>query len=319
MTYSIIARDPETGQMGVATQSQAFAVGSSVSWAAPGAGVVATQSMGEPMYGDLGLDALRAGLTADEALTALRSVDPHPERRQVGMVDAAGRFAVYTGEACVAAAGHLVGDCSVSLANIVRGPQVWEAMVESFEASTGWLPRRLLGALRAAEDAGGDERGQRSAAVVVVRSQRSGRPWQDQVVDLRVDDAPDAVSALSRLVEHTDVYHRTVEAFELALDGQGAAAVAALPEQVPTPAGEPDLTLWRAVVLAAAGRAEEARDLGVGLAAARPDFVEVARRFVPAGLVDAELLDVVLLDVPPPDGQPGQTPPSATVPSGEGE
>lgn len=300
MTYSIVARDPGTGEMGVATQSQAFAVGSSVSWAAPGAGVVATQSMGEPMYGDLGLDALRAGLTAEEALTALRSVDPHPERRQVGMVDAAGRFAVYTGEACVAAAGHLVGDTCASLANIVRGPQVWEAMVETFEASSGWLPRRLLSALRAAEDAGGDQRGQRSAAVVVVRSERSGRPWRDQVVDLRVDDDPDAVAALSRLVEHTDVYHRTVEAFELVLDGRGAQALAALPEQVPHPAEQPDLTLWRAVVLAGAGRTAQARSLGGRLAAVSPEFVEVARRFVPAGLVDAELLDAVLGPQQPP-------------------
>lgn len=309
MTYSIVARDPETGQMGVATQSQAFAVGSSVSWAAAGAGVVATQSMGEPMYGDLGLDALRAGLTAQEALTALRSVDPHPERRQVGMVDAAGRFAVYTGEACVAEAGHLVGGTCASLANIVRSPRVWETMVETFEASSGWLPRRLLLALQAAEDAGGDQRGQRSAAVSVVCSKRSGRPWQDQVVDLRVDDDPDAVTALRRLVEHTDVYHRTVEAFELALDGRGAAALTALPEQVPAPAEQPDLTLWRAVVLAAAGRAADARDLGARLADASPEFVEVARRFVPAGLVDAQLLDVVL----------GQASTSATVPPSEGE
>lgn len=313
MTYSIVARDPSTGQMGVATQSQAFAVGSSVPWAAAGSGVVATQSMGEPMYGDLGLDALRGGLTAEEALRALRSVDPHPERRQVGMVDAAGRFAVYTGEACVAEAGHLVGDTCASLANIVRSSRVWESMVETFESSSGWLPRRLVHALRAAEEAGGDQRGQRSAAVVVVQSRRSGRPWHDQVVDLRVDDDADAVARLDQLVEHTDRYHRTVEAFELALDGRGADAVAALPEQVPTPADDPDLTLWRAVVLASAGRHDEARSAGERLAATSPDFVEVARRFGPAGLVDPELLDMVL------GSSSGPHRPSATVGGREGE
>lgn len=280
--------------MGVATQSQAFAVGSSVPWAVAGAGVVATQSMGEPMYGELGTDALRAGLTATEALTALRSVDPHPRRRQVGMLDAAGTFAVYTGEGCVAEAGHLVGDGCAALANIVAGPRVWEAMVRSFEATSGWLPRRLVAALQAGQDAGGDQRGQRSAAVLVVRAERSGRPWRDQVVDLRVDDAPDAVAQVGRMVEHSDRYHRTVAAFELALDGSSAAALAALPAEEPDPGQDPDLTLWRAVVLAGAGRAEQARHLGEELVRTSPDFADVARRFVPAGLVDGELLAVVL-------------------------
>ena len=297
MTYSIIARDPATGQMGVATQSQAFAVGSSVPWAAPGFGIVATQSMGEPMYGDLGLDALRAGLTAVEALRALRSVDPHPERRQVGMVDADGGIAVYTGEACVAEAGHLVGEGCASLANIVHGPRVWESMVEVYEAdgrSAGWLPGRLMAALEAAEAAGGDDRGRRSAAILVVQAERSGRPWRDTITDLRVDDDPDPVGRLGRMVEHNRRYHDTVAAFELALDGEPGAAVDRLPAEVDSAEDGPDLVLWRAIVLASAGRTDDAARLGDELARSAPHVAGVAHRFGDAGLVDPDLLARIL-------------------------
>ncbi|NED95576.1 DUF1028 domain-containing protein [Phytoactinopolyspora alkaliphila] len=295
MTYSIIARDPRTGSMGVATQSQAFAVGSSVPWAAPGFGIVATQSMGEPMYGDLGLDALRAGLTAAEALTALRSVDPHPERRQVGMVDADGAIVVYTGEACVAAAGHLLGDSCAALANMVRGPRVWEAMVEAYEScASEWMPNRLVAAMKAAEDAGGDDRGRRSAAILVVRARRSGRPWQDSIADLRVDDHEDPVGEIGRMAEHNWRYHRTVEAFEHALDGAADTAVDLLPPE-PDPAElDPDLMLWRAIVYAAAGHLDDARRLGGELQRRHPQMASVARRFSAAGLVDQDVLDHIL-------------------------
>jgi uncharacterized Ntn-hydrolase superfamily protein len=294
MTYSIIARDPETGFMGVATQSQAFAVGSSVPWAESGAGVVATQSMGEPMYGNLGVDALRAGLTAAEALTALRSIDPHPERRQVGIVDADGAIEVYTGEKCVAAAGHLLGDSCAALANIVRGPGVWEDMVDAYENTPGWLPRRLVAALHAAEAAGGDERGRRSAAMLAVRAKSSGRPWRDTVVDLRVDDHPDSVAVLDQMVEHNWRYHLTVSAFERALDGDAAAAVEELPPYEDVRELDADLLLWRAIVLAAADRMDEARRLGAELAQRSPEMATVARRFGEVNLVGPGLLAQIL-------------------------
>lgn len=294
MTYSIIARDSETGYMGVASQSQAFAVGSSVPWAASGTGIVATQSMGEPMYGDLGLDALRAGLTAAEVLTALRSVDPFPERRQVGIVDIRGNIEVYTGEACVPAAGHAVGDSCAALANIVESPRVWEAMVEAYEAASGWLPSRLLAALHAAEVVGGDSRGRRSAAIVVVRDESSGRPWRDTVTDLRVDDHPDSVDEISRMVEHNWRYHRTIEAFERALDGDAEGGVELLPDYDDSRELDDDLMLWRAIVLARAGKLDEARMLGRDLAGRSPAMADVAKRFGDVGLVDPDILAAVL-------------------------
>jgi uncharacterized Ntn-hydrolase superfamily protein len=201
MTYSILARDPETGEMGVATQSQAFAVGHSVPWAMSGYGIIATQSMGEPAYGEVGLDALRSGLTAQEALTAISSIDPHPERRQVAMIDGRGGIAAYTGEKCIAQAGHRIGETCCAVANMMATERVWDAMVETLEATSGALASRLMAALRAAEKAGGDFRGSRSAAILVVCARRSGRPWRDNVFDLRVEDHADPLAELDRLID----------------------------------------------------------------------------------------------------------------------
>lgn len=295
VTYSILARDIERGEMGVATQSQAFAVGSSVPFAMPGLGVIATQSMGEPMYGQIGLDLIRGGFTAQEALTALRNVDPHPERRQVAIAAATGPAAVYTGAACVEAAGHQVGDSVAALANMVAAPEVWQAMVASFASSTGSLAQRLLTALHAAEDEGGDIRGRRSAAVVVVRVSTTGRPWRDTVVDLRVDDSPDPVTELDRMVAQRARYQEVVRAFEEALDGNPASADRRAQQLPPAdPAAEPDQVLWRAVVAALAGRERAARGLMADLARAAPQFLETARRFGAAGLVPPEVLTRIL-------------------------
>jgi uncharacterized Ntn-hydrolase superfamily protein len=295
VTYSIVARDRDTGEMGVATQSQAFAVGSSVPFTLPGHGVIATQSMGEPMYGEIGLDLLRGGFTAHESLTALQSVDPHPERRQVAILEGSGGIALYTGDGCVASAGHAVGNDCAALANMVVGPQVWEAMVGSFESSPGPLAHRLLRSLHAAEDAGGDVRGRRSAAVMVVRKRTTGRPWHDRVIDLRVDDDPDPVSELDRLVAKRLRYQQVVAAFQLALDGDPLSADQQLEDMRPQdPRTEPDQVLWRAVVAALAGREDAARQLLTDLAATAPQFIEAARRFGPAGLLPQDVLDRLL-------------------------
>jgi uncharacterized Ntn-hydrolase superfamily protein len=313
VTYSIVARDTQTGGMGVATQSQAFAVGNSVPFALPGQGVIATQSMAEPMYGQIGLDLMRGGFTANEALHALRSVDPDPERRQVAVLDVSGDLAVYTGENCVAEAGHLVGDGCVALANMVASAEVWESMAATFETSDGPMAHRLLSALRAAEDAGGDIRGRRSAAVMVVRSVTTGRPWHDTVVDLRVDDSTDPVTELHELVVRLGRYQDVVRGFQQAIGGDPVTADLVLEElRLPDPHTEPDHVLWRAVVAGLAGREDAARALLTELAAVAPQFIEVGRRFGPAGLVPADVLDRILPPVPPSAA-------STTAPPGAGE
>jgi len=286
MTYSILARDPETGEMGVATQSQAFAVGHSVPWAMPGFGVIATQSMGEPAYGELGLDALQAGLTAAEALTAISSIDPHPERRQVAMIDGNGGIAAYTGSACIAEAGHRIGRNCVAVANMMRSNTVWHAMVDAFERGSGLLQSRLMEALHAAQDTGGDFRGQRSAAIRVVRATRSGRPWRDHVVDLRIDDHDAAIDELDRLVEKSARYNRMVSAFERALDGEAKQAAEDVDGMAMEEAeAEPDLVMWRAAILALAGREAEAANAVGKLQEQAPAFVEVFRQLETVGLV----------------------------------
>ncbi len=301
MTYSIVARDTTTGEMGVATQSQAFAVGSGVPFALPGQGVIASQSMGEPMYGQIGLDLLRGGFTAQEVLTALRSVDPDPELRQVAVLAVTGDLAAYTGDACVAEAGHLVGEGCVALANMVTGPQVWESMVATFETSEGPLAQRLLLALHAGEDSGGDLRGRRSAAVFVVRASTTGRPWRDTVVDLRVDDSDDPVGELDGLVVRLSRYQDVVRAFQQAIGGDPVTADRVLEAlRLPDPHTEPDHVLWRAVVAGLAGREDAARALLAQLAAVAPQFVEIGRRFGSAGLVDAGLLARILPEGTPP-------------------
>ena len=295
MTYSIVARDPLTGEMGVATQSQAFAVGSSVPFALAGHGVIATQSMAEPMYGAIGLDLLRGGFTAPEVLTALSSVDPHPARRQVAVLDVDGEIAAYTGESCVDAAGHLIGENCGALANMAASPTVWECMIERFENSAGRLAQRLLQALQAAQDAGGDFRGRRSAALKVVRATTTGRPWHDMVVDLRVDDSTDPLADLGTLLATKARYQDVVRAFEQAVDGDPVTADRELELlRPPDPETEPDQVLWRAVVAALAGREDSARQMLAELAGIAPQFIEAARRVGRAGLMPADVVDRIL-------------------------
>jgi uncharacterized Ntn-hydrolase superfamily protein len=295
VTYSIVARDTQTGEVGVATQSQAFAVGNSVPFALPGFGVIATQSMAEPMYGQVGLDLLRGGFTAAESLTALSSVDPQPERRQVAILDVDGDLAVYTGSGCVEAAGHLEGEHCVALGNMVTSPAVWQSMVDRFENTGGSLATRLLAALQAGEEEGGDIRGRRSAAIVVVRATTTGRPWRDTVVDLRVDDSSHPVEELDHLLVNLSRYHDVVRAFQLAIDGDPLTADRELEMLRPQdPKTEPDQLLWRAVVAALAGREDAAREMLVELRGAHPQFLEVGRRFGRAGLLPQDLVSRIV-------------------------
>ena len=199
-TYSIVARDAATGELGVAVQSHWFSVGAIVPWAEAGVGAVATQSFVEPSYGPLGLELMKMGRSAPDALYALVSTDADEAVRQVAMVDASGEVDAHTGANAIHAAGHHVGDGYSTQANMMENATVWDAMARAYEASDGDLAERLLAALEAAEREGGDIRGRQSAALIVVSGEPSGVPWIDRTFDLRVEDHPDPVGELRRLV-----------------------------------------------------------------------------------------------------------------------
>ncbi|MCA9729456.1 MAG: DUF1028 domain-containing protein [Candidatus Eisenbacteria bacterium] len=260
-TYSIVARDPETGQMGVAVQSHWFSVGPIVPWAEAGVGAVATQSFVDPTYGPLGLQLMRAGRSAPEALRALVSTDADSAVRQVAMIDAQGRIAAHTGGRCIFAAGHHVGEQYSTEANLMDQPTVWGAMAKAYEGTEGDLAERLLAALEAAQAEGGDIRGKQSAAIVVVAAESTGKPWVDRIFDLRVEDDPNPVQELRRLVTLQRAYLKlnegdewvTKDDLDKALEAYHAATTL-----VPDAATNGEAAFWVGITLADAGRVDEA-------------------------------------------------------------
>jgi uncharacterized Ntn-hydrolase superfamily protein len=301
-TYSIVARDATTGELGVAVQSHWFNVGAIVPWAEAGVGAVATQSFIDPAYGPLGLQLMRAGKSAPEALAALLAADSGRDVRQVAMVDAQGRTAVHTGVRCITAAGHAAGDGFSVQANMMDNDRVWPAMKQAFETARGDLAERLLAALTAAEGAGGDVRGRQAAAIVVVRGTSTGRPWADTRFSLRVEDHPEPVAELQRLLKLGRAYERMNRGDELAALGSMAAANAeygAAAEMVPEIA---ELPFWAAITLAGAGKLDEARPLFVKVFAQDPRLRKLVPRLPAAGLLpdDAELVARILAMGEPP-------------------
>ena len=202
-TYSIVAFDPETGDMGVAVQSHWFSVGSIVTWGEAGVGVIATQSLANPAFGPQGLALLRTGLDAKTVLEALINSDEGRDVRQLAVIDAKGNAASYTGKKCIQAAGHHIGKNYAVQANLMEKASVWPAMAKAFEQSKGSLAERMVAALHAAQAEGGDIRGKQSAAILVVRGKPTGNVWQDRLVDLRVEDHPTPVQELKRLLKNT--------------------------------------------------------------------------------------------------------------------
>jgi uncharacterized Ntn-hydrolase superfamily protein len=273
-------------------QSHFFSVGSVVSWAEPGVGAVATQSMVEPAYGPRGLGQLRRGASAPDALRRLLADDEQAEVRQVAMVDKHGRVAVHTGARCIREAGHRLADGVSAQANMMARPTVPDAMLDAYRSSEGDLAARLLAALDAAEREGGDIRGRQSAALVVVAPRGTGAPTEDRPFDLRVDDHPDPVGELRRLVDLRRAYLRAEhgDALEAAGDFEGA-----MREYARAHAEQPDsaeLAFWHGVTLAANGREDEARGLLAQAYAAGDGWRELLRRLPAAGLFpeDEDLL-----------------------------
>ncbi len=308
-TYSIVARDAETGSFGVAVQSHWFSVGSVVPWAEAGVGAVATQSLVNVTYGPLGLELMRAGRTAPEALEALTSTDPGQALRQVAMVDAEGRVGAHTGDRCIAEAGHQTGKApdgsSYSVqANLMTNDTVPRAMAEAFENAAGeTFDARLFAALAAAQGEGGDIRGKQSAAMLIVAAESSERPWEDTVLDLHVHDHPDPLVELERLMRVHRAYEH-MNAGDLAIEhGDVPGALreySAARELQPENA---EMVFWTAVSLVNAGEADRAEALLARCYADQSaDWRETLRRLPASGILpnDDALIDR-LLSIPASD------------------
>jgi uncharacterized Ntn-hydrolase superfamily protein len=295
-TFSIVARDPATGELGVAVQSHWFAVGPIVPWAEAGVGAVATQSLVDPSYGPLGLELMRAGRSAPEALKALLAADEGREVRQVAMIDAQGRVAAHTGSKAIQAAGHIVGkDFSVQ-ANLMLNDRVWPAMAQAFESVPGDLAERMLAALDAAQAVGGDIRGQQSAALIVVPAKSTGRPWADRIFNLRVDDSPEPLKELRRLVALERVYNH-MNAGDVAMEKKDheaarreyGAAERLVPDNL-------EMVFWHAVALVNMGRVEDSLPLFQRVFEREPNWATLTPRLVKSNLLpdDSKLIERIL-------------------------
>lgn len=260
-TYSIVARDPATGELGVAVQSHWFSVGPIVAWAEAGVGAVATQSFVDPSYGKLGLDLMRAGRSAPDALKGLLAADSGSAVRQVAMIDAQGRVSAHTGERCISAAGHVVGDTFSVQANMMEKDTVWPAMAKAFREAKGDLAARMMAALEAAEAAGGDLRGKQSAALIVVSARPTGKAWVDRKFDVRVDDHPKPLEELKRLLMLQRAYNLMNEG-DLAIERNDTqAALEAYSGAEALAPGNAEMVFWHAVSLVNVGKVDESLPL----------------------------------------------------------
>jgi uncharacterized Ntn-hydrolase superfamily protein len=284
-TFSIVARDAATGEMGVAVQSHWFSVGSIVTWAEAGVGAIATQSFVDPAYGPRGLELMKSGLSAEQALEALLLVDDGRDVRQVAFVDTDGNVAAHTGAKCIEAAGHHVGDGYSVQANMMLNDKVVPAMAAAYESADGDLADRLMAALVAAQSVGGDIRGKQSAAMLIVKPESTGRSWADRVLELRIEDDPDPIAELQRLLtvhrayEHMNAGDVAVEHenLELAMAEYGAAA-----ELLP---GNVEVMYWAAVTLATSGSLDQAIPMFREVFAADPNWIELTRRLLKPGII----------------------------------
>lgn len=295
-TYSIVARDPATGELGVAVQSHWFSVGSVVPWAEPGVGAVATQSFVDASYGPLGLDLMRAGRSAPDALRGLLAADAGRDVRQVAMVDSKGRVAAHTGAKCIPAAGHETGEQFSVEANLMGNDKVWPAMARTFREAKGDLAERMLAALDAAQSVGGDIRGVQSAAIVVVKGQSSGRPWADTVFNLRVEDSPEPLKELRRLVQLQRAYNHASAGDDFTAAGKLDEALKEYAEAARLAPQVLELPYWEAVALASNGHLNEALPIFRDVFAMEPRWAELTPRLPGVDLLpkDPEMLRKIM-------------------------
>jgi uncharacterized Ntn-hydrolase superfamily protein len=285
MTYSIVARDPETGDLGVAVQTCNFAVGAGVPWARAGVGVVASQAFGEPAYGPRILDALDAGASASDAIVAAQALDPRAALRQLGVVTASGDSASFTGAMCVGEAGDLQGEGYAIQANMMANARVWPAMSQAYESANGAFVDRLLAALFAAEAAGGDARGAMSAALVIVSGERQELPGQGARYDLRVDAAERPLDELARLARTRTAFMAYSRGVDALLGGDAATALREFDTGLTLLPGNGNLEFVHSGALLFSGREAEARAELRALIARQPSWAVAIRGFAEKGLL----------------------------------
>jgi len=299
-TYSIVAFDKSTGELGVAVQSHWFSVGSVVPWVEAGVGAVATQSFVEPSYGPLGLELMRAGKSAEDSLAALLKADKNEASRQVGMVDARGKAVAHTGKNCIPEAGHFIGDGFSCQANLMLKNTVWKAMARAFETTKGELVDRLLAALEAAEQEGGDIRGKQSAAVIVVKGKSSGVWWKDRIYDLRIEDHPNPVPELKRLIRLNKAYNHMNKGDEFLTENKVAEAVKEYTKGMEIYPDNPEMIFWPAVTMASSGKVEESLPLFSKVFAMDPNWTVLLPRLPKVGQFpnDQKLIQKILALAP---------------------
>jgi len=299
-TFSIVARDPESGEMGVAVQSHWFSVGALVTWAEAGVGAVATQAFVEVSYGPLGLTFMRAGKSAPDALAALLAADEGRDLRQVAMVDAQGQAVAHTGARCLADAGHELGEGFSVQANMMASPNVWPAMARAYREAKGDLAEHLLAALEAGQAAGGDIRGQQSAAILITKSTSTGQSWSDTAMELRVEDHPEPIHELRRLVHLHRAYERMNYGDELLGTGQTEEALQEYRAAANMAPEIEEMSFWHAVTLADLDRVDEALPILREVFAKNADWARLLSRLSQAGMMrdDPEMMQRILALVP---------------------
>lgn len=283
-TYSIVARDAKTGEMGVAVQSHYFSVGPVVPWAEAGVGAVATQSLVLVDYGPNGLRLMREGFTAKEALDSLLKADTTNAGRQVAMVDVFGGVAAYTGKSCIPDAGDVQGEGFSCQANLMSNPTIWPAMKAAFEAAQGDLAERMMQALEAAEKAGGDIRGRQSAAMVIVKAKSSGKPWNDYVINLRVEDHPKPLEELRRLITLRRAYNAEDRGDNFTVEKKTTEAAEAYAEAMRLAPEVVELQFWAALTMYTTGQTKEGLELFRKVFGREPRWVDLIPRLAKVGL-----------------------------------
>jgi uncharacterized Ntn-hydrolase superfamily protein len=303
LTYSIVARDKDTGELGVAVQSHWFSVGSVVSWARAGVGAIATQAMVDTSYGPLGLELMSAGKSARESLDSLLKVDAKSETRQVAFVDSRGSVAVHTGKKCFPEAGHLEGDNFSCQANIMRDDTIWVAMAKSFNSTSSVqgkkrlpLAERLIQALDAGEQAGGDIRGKQSAAILVVSSKKlAPNSWTGRLVDLRVEDSKEPLMEIKRLLRLHRGYEWANRGDDLLNRGKFYDSFEAYKNGSKFAPEIEEIQFWQAVSLVQARKFKAAKPIFRKVFKKNKNWKQVARTLPRIGLLsDPAILDDIL-------------------------